>query len=196
MKPAIRLVVGLGNPGLKYRHTPHNLGYQVVDFLSSRHQGVFRRNRRFRAAVATVTIADCTVALMRPTTYMNLSGEAVAPFARYRAIEASEILVVCDDVNLPTGRLRLRSRGSAGGHKGLASIIEALGSSGFARLRIGIDPDEPTGDLTNYVLTPWWGERRKAMEDICTRAAEAVERAIEAGLSRAMSEFNTRNSKP
>ena len=193
LKPAVRLVVGLGNPGLKYRHTPHNLGYEVVDILASRHGGEFRRSRRFRAGVATVTIGKCAIALMRPATYMNLSGEAVAPFARYRAIAPEEILVACDDIDLPIGRLRLRPRNGPGSHKGLISIIEALGSSEFARLRIGTDPGEPIDDLTDYVLTPWWGERREAIEPICTGAADAIERAIEAGLSRAMSEFNGRD---
>jgi len=186
----IRLVVGLGNPGLKYRNTPHNVGFEVADRLAERHGGGFRSRRKFQAEIGSVEIAGRTIVLMKPITYMNLSGEAVAPFARYHSIAPGEILVICDDINLPMGRIRLRRRGGDGGHKGLASIIAALGSPEFARLRIGIDPGEPIEDLTNYVLTPWWGEVREAMERICATAADAVETALEEGLDRAMSLFN------
>jgi len=189
----VRLIVGLGNPGAKYRATPHNVGFEVVDILARRHGGEFRPHRRFRVEIATVTLSDREVALLQPMTYMNLSGEAVAPFARYRGIEPGEVLVVCDDIALPIGKIRLRRRGSAGGHKGLASIIEQLGSSDLPRLRIGIDSGEPVEDLTDYVLQPWWGERRRAMERICAKAAEAVERLFEVGLSKAASEFNGRD---
>ena len=189
----IRLIVGLGNPGSKYRYTPHNVGFEVVDRLADRHHGEFRDSRRFRSAVAAVTIADQNVHLMQPATFMNLSGEAVAPFARYRGIEPGEILVVCDDINLPLGKIRLRREGSAGGHKGLTSIIQMLGNNGIPRLRIGIDAGEPVDDLTEYVLKPWWGERREAMEHICECAADAIERIFGAGFAKAASEFNGRN---
>jgi len=189
----IRLVVGLGNPGLKYRHTPHNVGYEATDILAARHGGELRHSRRFRAGVATVTIGDRQVTLMQPATYMNLSGEAVVPFARYHEIAPSEMLVVCDDVSLPLGRIRLRQRGSAGGHKGLTSIIQHLGSNDFPRLRIGMDAGEPIDDLVEYVLRPWWGERRGAMEHMCEAAADTVERALAISLPRLMSEINGRD---
>jgi PTH1 family peptidyl-tRNA hydrolase len=189
----VRLIVGLGNPGTKYRHTPHNVGFGVLDILASRHRGDFHASRRFRADVAAVTIADREVILLAPTTYMNLSGEAAAPFARYRAIEPAEMLVVCDDVALPMGRIRLRRKGSAGGHKGLTSIIQHLGTNEFPRLRIGIDSGERVDDLTDYVLRPWWGERREAMGRVCERAADAVERLLEIGFAKTASEFNGRD---
>ena len=187
----IRLVVGLGNPGLKYRHTPHNVGFEVVDRLAERHGGEFRASRKYRAELATVAIADREIVLFEPTTYMNLSGEAVVPYARYRGIEPGEILVVCDDIHLPAGRIRVRPRGSAGGHKGLLSIIQHLGTSEFARLRVGIHPGEPVEDLTEFVLRPWWGDRREALERVCDGAADCVERAIPVGLTgKVLSEFN------
>lgn len=189
----IRLIVGLGNPGTKYHHTPHNVGFEVLDLLASRHDGTFRANRRFRANVATVTIADREIILLQPATYMNLSGGAVAPFARYRAIEPGEILVVCDDIALLMGRIRLRRHGSAGGHKGLTSIIQLLGTNEFPRLRIGIDSGETIDDLTDYVLRPWWGKQREAMERACEFAADAVERLFEVGFTKAASEFNGRD---
>jgi PTH1 family peptidyl-tRNA hydrolase len=124
---------------------------------------------------------------------MNLSGDAVAPYSRYRNIAPEEILVVCDDANLPMGRLRLRSKGSAGGQKGLLSIIQQLHTDAFGRLRIGIDPGEPIHDLTDYVLTPWWGETRESMQIVLEGAADAVEQAVGTGLDATMSEFNGRD---
>lgn len=189
----IRLIAGLGNPGAKYRHTPHNVGFEVAEILAERHGGEFRKSRKFRAHAASVAIAGREITLLMPTTFMNLSGEAVVTYARYKSIAPDEMLVVCDDANLPMGKIRLRASGSHGGQKGLASIIHVLGGEDFARLRIGIDPGRPVHDLTRYVLTPWWGETRETMEHVCERAADAVERAIETDLDQAMTEFNGRD---
>ena len=186
----IRLVVGLGNPGAKYRGTPHNVGFEVAERLAERHGGAFRLSRRFRADTASVEIAGRVVTLLMPTTYMNLSGEAVVSYARYKSIAPADVLVVCDDANLPVGKIRLRADGSSGGQKGLQSIIDLWGNEEVPRLRIGIHPGETVADLTRYVLTPWWGETREAMAGVCERAADAVERAIETGLDQAMAEFN------
>lgn len=187
------MIVGLGNPGARYRDTPHNLGFRVVDLLADRHGGRWRASRRFRADLATAELAGHEIPLMKPTTYMNLSGEAVGPFVRHHAIEPCRMLVICDDIDLPIGQIRIRRRGSGGSHKGLISIIAALGSEDFPRLRIGIDPGEPIGDLTDYVLTPLWGNAREAITRVCTVAADAVELAVEAGLEQAMSRFNRRD---
>ncbi|MCX8038272.1 MAG: aminoacyl-tRNA hydrolase [Candidatus Sumerlaeia bacterium] len=190
----IRLIIGLGNPGLKYRHTPHNVGFAVTDLLADRHGADFRASRKDRALLAAAQIAGRDVILMQPTTYMNLSGEAVAPFARYHGIEPAQLLVVCDDIALKVGRLRIRARGSAGGHKGLLSIIHHLGTNEFPRLRIGIDAGQPIDDLTEYVLRPFWGETREAVERVCEGAADAVERAVAEGLTaKLLSEFNGRD---
>lgn len=186
----IRLIAGLGNPGAKYRGTPHNVGWAVVDRLAERWSGEFRSQRRFKGEVAEVRIADKPVVLLMPTTYMNLSGESVVPLARYRSIEPDEILVVCDDVNLPMGKIRFRTQGSHGGQKGLLSIIQHLGTNEFPRLRIGIDPGEAIHDLTHYVLTPWWGDARVDMDIVCDRAADAIEQALRTDLATAMNEFN------
>jgi len=187
----MRLIVGLGNPESKYRHTPHNMGFQVTDLLATRHGGQWRSSRAFHASLANVTIADHELSLMQPMTYMNLSGGAVASFARRRLVEPGEILVICDDAALPLGRVRLRQRGSAGGHKGLLSIVERLGTIEFSRLRIGIATDAVGDeDLSDYVLRPWRGELRKAMEAMCEHAADAVERILSVGEAKAMTELN------
>lgn len=189
----IRLVAGLGNPGAKYRHTPHNIGFEVAEILAERHGGEFRANRKFRADLAEVAIAGRGVTLLMPTTFMNLSGEAVVTYARYKSIPPDEMLVICDDANLPMGKIRFRAGGSHGGQKGLASILSHLGADDFARLRVGIDPGQAISDLTRYVLTPWWGKAREAMEHVCERTADAVERVLETDLDRAMAEFNGQN---
>ena len=188
-----RLVVGLGNPGAKYRNTPHNVGFEVAEILAARHGGTLCESRRFRCALAEIAIDDAPVVLMEPLTYMNLSSEAVGHYMRYHNMGIEELLVVCDDVNLPVGRLRLRAGGSHGGQKGLLSIIQALGSQEFARLRIGIDPGAPIDDLTAYVLTPWWGEAREEMALVCDRAADAVECAVRSGLRESMTRYNGRD---
>jgi PTH1 family peptidyl-tRNA hydrolase len=186
----IRLIAGLGNPGARYRHTPHNVGQDIVDILAERHGGQFRADRRFKGELAEVRIADQPVTLVIPTTYMNLSGQCVVPAANYRNLEPEEILIVCDDADIPMGRIRFRKQGSHGGQKGLLSVIQTLGTNEFPRLRIGIDPGEPIHDLTQYVLTPMWGEVREEMQHVCERAADAIERAVETDIGTAMNEFN------
>ncbi|MEN3334483.1 MAG: peptidyl-tRNA hydrolase, family [Blastocatellia bacterium] len=188
----MKLIVGLGNPGREYEETRHNFGFMLIDRLMARAGG-----RRFRdetgAKVAEVTLAGERVLLVKPQTYMNLSGDAVKPLlARYGEGEVANVMVASDDVALPFGMIRVRVRGSAGGQKGLKSIIERLGSDGFARLRLGVKPDHPVGDLASFVLTPIPKRDRQVLDETLDRAADAVEVILSEGVERAMSRFNER----
>jgi PTH1 family peptidyl-tRNA hydrolase len=188
----MKLIVGLGNPGREYEETRHNFGFMLIDRLIARGGG-----RRFRdeagAKVAEVTLAGERALLVKPQTYMNLSGDAVKPLlARYGSGEVANVIVASDDVALPFGMIRVRGRGSAGGQKGLKSIIERLGSDQFARVRLGVKPDHPVSDLANFVLTPIPKRDRQVLDETLDRAADAVEVILAEGVERAMSRFNER----
>jgi len=188
----MKLLVGLGNPGREYEMTRHNLGFMLIDTLHSKAGG-----RRFRsesnAMVAEVVLSDQRVLLVKPQTYMNLSGDAVRPLlARYGEGEISNLIVASDDVALPFGMIRVRPRGSAGGQKGLKSIIERLGSQEFARVRLGVKPDHPLSDLSNFVLSPIRNRDREQLAAILEKAAEAVIVILSDGVERAMARFNER----
>ena len=188
----MKLIVGLGNPGREYEMTRHNLGFMLIDTLYSKAGG-----RRFRsesnAMVAEAVLSDQRVLLVKPQTYMNLSGDAVRPLlARYGEGEISNLIVASDDVALPFGMIRVRPRGSAGGQKGLKSIIERLGSQEFARVRLGVKPDHPLSDLSNFVLSPIRNRDREQLAAILEKAAEAVIVILSEGVERAMARFNER----
>ena len=185
------LIVGLGNPGHEYAWTPHNLGFLVIDLLAER-AGIRVERPEAKSYVGKGRIGQHDVALVKPQTYMNLSGMAVSELAgRYEA-KPAEILIVVDEAALPWGSLRIRERGSAGGHNGLRSVIAALGTDEFARLRIGIQPDYPVGDLAAYVLHRMGKAERNAAVELVTLAADAVECAVTDGVRRAMNRFNRR----
>ena len=188
----MKLIVGLGNPGREYELTRHNLGFMLIDTLYSKAGG-----RRFRsesnAMVAEMVLSDQRVLLVKPQTYMNLSGDAVRPLlARYGEGEISNLIVASDDVALPFGMIRVRPRGSAGGQKGLKSIIERLGSQEFARVRLGVKPDHPLSDLSNFVLSPIRNRDREQLAATLEKAAEAVVVILSDGVERAMARFNER----
>jgi peptidyl-tRNA hydrolase, PTH1 family len=184
------LIVGLGNPGAAYEGTPHNVGFAVLAKLAARRGVSFRRSRSGRAEEAVVP-GDSKTVLFRPLSYMNLSGEPVQAALRWHGLRVSDLLVVCDDVNLPRGTLRLRVRGGAGGQKGLLSIIEDLGSDEFARLRIGVEGGEPGADIAAHVLTKFPPAVRAEMERVLETAADAVDYYLSAGLEAAMNKYNT-----
>jgi len=186
----MRLLVGLGNPGRKYSGTPHNLGFEIADLLSHRAGFVFKSSLKYAACIAKGTFAGCETLLLKPATFMNGSGEAVFRFLRYHPVPVSDILVITDDINLPLGRLRFRERGSHGGHKGLLSIIQALDTEDFPRLRIGIKPQEEVKDYIAYVLTPFRGEAREHIARMKILAVDAVEYYLTNGLSKAASHYN------
>jgi PTH1 family peptidyl-tRNA hydrolase len=178
-------VVGLGNPGSEYAGTRHNLGFLVVDELLRRAGVRARRGAGdYRAALAPV--AGRTVLLVKPSTYVNRSGRVVRQLAAGRSIAAAELLVVLDDVYLPFGRLRLRPGGSAGGHNGMRSILEALGTEAVPRLRVGVGGPESGTALPDWVLGPFTDAERQALGGLVGRAADGVERVVELGVDGAI----------
>jgi PTH1 family peptidyl-tRNA hydrolase len=187
----MRLIVGLGNPGREYADTPHNLGFAVVERLAEQAR-IRSRARRCRARVACGRLEQTDVLLAQPETYMNASGEAVAAIVRSEKVAPGDLIVVSDDVALPWGMLRIRPRGSAGGHNGLESVIQALGTDEFARVRLGIQPEQPVGDLAEYVLEPMSAAERKVAEAMVAEAAEAVRLILREGVNQAMARYNRR----
>jgi len=186
---APRLVIGLGNPGGEYLATRHNVGFEVVDLLAER-AGVKLRRGRFRCLQAEARIAGERVILIQPRTYMNRSGVTVRGAVNHYKTPLSRLLVVCDDVHLPPGGIRLRRTGSAGRHNGLISIIQALGSQDFPRLRIGVGEPPPYMNQVDYVLGRFEPQEREEVAAAIARAAEAVEVWLAEGIEAAMNRFN------
>jgi peptidyl-tRNA hydrolase, PTH1 family len=185
----VKLIAGLGNPGDRYRGTRHNVGFDVVDELARRHALVFEMAPA-SALQAKWRRDDAVAELIKPLTLMNLSGEAVGALSRYYKVDVADVLIVCDDVNLPLGRLRARSSGSEGGHNGLRSIAQHLGTTEYARLRVGVGRGDARRDLADHVLARFEPEERAGVDDAITRAASAVELWISDGLARVMNTFN------
>ena len=184
------LAVFLGNPGLRYEGTRHNAGFMTADALA-RKKNVSINRARFRALTATCPIGDETVMLMKPQTYMNLSGEAVGQAARFYKIPADHVLVVSDDITLPIGALRIRTKGSAGGHNGLKNIISVLGTEEFPRIRLGVGtPPHPDYDTVDWVLSVFRDQDAVDMADAAARAADAVECFIAQGPEKAMNLYS------
>ncbi len=191
----MKLVVGLGNPGTRYRDTRHNIGFDVADDLARRHGVVFESSRQ-EALEARLRDVPGGALLVKPLTFMNLSGQAVAGLVHYYRIEPADVLVVADDVNLALGRLRARRQGSAGGHNGLASIIRALGTDGFPRLRVGVGRGDPRRDLADHVLARFEPGERPAVEAMTTRAADAAALFLTDGIGAVMNRFNAEAAEP
>jgi len=189
--PTFRLLVGLGNPGREYSGTRHNAGFMVLDRLAALAGARFRADRKWQAEVAA---AD-GVWLCKPQTYMNLSGESVGAIARFHKIEPAGVLVVLDDMALPLGRLRFREGGSAGGHNGLQSILEHLGTREVPRLRVGIGAAAP-GAATGHVLGRFAVDETPLVDQCLARAVEAVQLAQSHGLAAAMNKFNSNTTSP
>ena len=188
--PVTWLVVGLGNPGDKYENTRHNAGFMAIDQLADR--GDFPVQRlKFHALTHQATISGQGVLVMKPTTYMNLSGDAVAEAAAFYQVPPEHILVLCDDVSLPVGKLRIRTSGSAGGHNGLKSIIQRLGTDKFPRVKIGVGgKPHPDYDMADWVLGKFVGPDKTAIDEATLRAAQAVECYLKDGPQKAMNQFN------
>ena len=184
------LLVGLGNPGDQYEHTRHNVGFMVADELAERSHVPVQR-LKFRALTNTVTVGDRKVLLMKPVTYMNLSGEAVREAAAFYKIPPEHILVISDEVALAPGKLRVRRSGSAGGHNGLKNIIAHLGTDQFPRIRLGVgQKPHPDYDMADWVLGKFQGEDKKAVEAAVKKAADAAECLIREGVDKAMNQYN------
>ncbi|MDQ2856093.1 MAG: aminoacyl-tRNA hydrolase [Acidobacteriota bacterium] len=185
------LIVGLGNPGLEYEWSRHNLGFMLIDKLA-RDAGAEIKRRECSSLVGRAEIEGSKVELVKPQTFMNLSGEAAACLvAKHKlTVPTESLLVISDDLALPFGAIRIRARGSAGGHNGLKSIIGALSSNEFTRLRIGIQPDHPVADVKRFVLDPFPRSARVQVEEILDRSAAAVRIILRDGVLKAMADFN------
>ncbi len=185
----MKVIVGLGNPGKQYDNTPHNAGFSVVDELAARFDCSFRKSLRFNARIAKARYRDEDVLMVKPETYMNRSGLAVASILKYRGMDVGDLVVVLDDADLETGRLRIRTAGGSGGHKGLGSIIESLGDNAFTRVRIGIGR-QAGNDLVDHVLSQYGVKERRQMAEVYRMAADAVECVLDCGATEAMNKFN------
>lgn len=183
------LLVGLGNPGTEYERTRHNLGFMLIDKLAAAADGTVKR-AECRSLIGHVMVADQRLLLAKPQTFMNLSGEAVSCLTKKHDLNADSLIVVSDDLALPFGTIRLRERGGAGGHNGLKSIIGALGTNEFVRLRIGIQPEHPLSDAKRFVLDEFTRTERESLPQILDRAAEALRSLLRDGMAKAMSLHN------
>lgn len=188
----MKAVVGLGNPGKEYANTPHSIGFEVVDCLCAGAGAQLRRSLRFRARAARLTVQGAGVLLVKPQAYMNASGPVVAAILGYHKIEPADMIVVLDDADLEAGRIRIRPSGSSGGHKGLQSVIESVGTGNFARVRIGIGRGQDGVDLVRHVLDPFEAEERLVMNEVVKEAAGAVLIVLSSGADRAMNMYNAR----
>ena len=186
----MKLVVGLGNPGSEYRETRHNVGFLVADEIARRWRLSDAWREKFEALHVRTTVGDQAVIVAKPLTFMNLSGQAVAGLAAFYQIDPADVLVVTDDVALPLGRLRARPDGGAGGHNGLKSIIQHLGTPAFPRVRVGVGRGDDRRDLADHVLGRFDAGERDTVSAAVLRAADASERFLTDGIERVMSVFN------
>jgi PTH1 family peptidyl-tRNA hydrolase len=185
----VKIIIGLGNPGLKYRRTRHNFGFMAVGALADLRGMRFRR-ARFRSTQTRGRIGSEEVVLVRPMTFMNRSGESVVRVLRHFSCSPADMLVVCDDVHLDLGRMRLRRSGSAGGHRGLESIIQQLHSQEFARLRLGVGTPPEGVEMMDYVLKGFGRREWPLVREVLSRAAQAIETSVYHGIDEAMNRFN------
>jgi PTH1 family peptidyl-tRNA hydrolase len=186
----VKLIVGLGNPGIEYQFTPHNLGFLAIDRIAG-DLGVEVRNRQCRALTARVVIGDQAVLLAKPETYMNLSGLSVRELVqKHEAQPESDLIVIQDELDFPLGTLRIHTRRSSAGHNGIESIIEALGTKDFLRIRIGVAPERKVVDGQGYLLAPMRKAELKVVDGVLDTAADAVKAILQDGPAAAMNRFN------
>jgi PTH1 family peptidyl-tRNA hydrolase len=185
----LKLIAGLGNPGGRYRGTRHNVGYEVVDLLARRHALTFDAAPA-DALEAKWRLDDDVVLVAKALTFMNVSGSVIADLVRYYRIALVDVLVVCDDVNLPLGRLRVRASGTEGGHNGLRSVADALGTIDYPRLRVGVGRGDGRRDLADHVLARFEPEERPGIESAIARATDAVEAWTRRGIDEVMNAYN------
>ena len=188
----MKVVVGLGNPGAQYANTPHSVGFEVVDAIAAAIGAAWEEKRQFRCLMARGVFAGHPVMLVKPQTFMNLSGDSVAPVVKYHNCTAADLLVVQDDIDLPVGRLRIRANGSCGGHNGIRNIIERLGTQAFARLKIGVGKDK--SDVVGHVLGKFDPETRKTMDLVVAEAVKAAAAILQSGAAQAMNDYNGFNA--
>jgi peptidyl-tRNA hydrolase, PTH1 family len=186
----VKLIVGLGNPGPEYELTPHNLGFLTINLIAHR-LGIEVRNRQCRALTARATIAGTPAVLAKPETYMNVSGLSVRELVAEHQVDVkSDLIVIYDELDLPFGAIRIRQRGGTAGHNGMESILGALGTDEFLRIRLGIAPDRKVGDGAKYVLAPFRKSQNAVVDEMLDAAADAVEMIVKEGPAAAMNRFN------
>lgn len=185
----MKMIVGLGNPGSEYENTRHNVGFLVVDELARR-ENVTVWQSKMAAQVGEYRAYGEKVLLVKPQTYMNLSGEAVGQIARFYKIDSEDILVISDDMDLPLGKIRLKNRGSSGGHRGIESILQHLEDKNFVRVRVGIGRPPVGWTVNNYVLSKFYGEEAETWNEAKCRVADSVQAVLADGLTKAMNTFN------
>lgn len=185
----MKIIVGLGNPGAQYENTPHSVGFEAVDRIAASIGANWELKKSFNALMARGTFAGLPVMLVKPQTYMNLSGEAVAPIVKYNNATAADLLVIQDDIDLPVGRIRVRKNGSCGGHNGIRNIIERLGTPEFARLKLGVGKDR--SNVIAHVLGKFDPASRKVMDRVVEESVKAAETILRQGPDRAMNAFNS-----
>lgn len=184
----MKIVVGLGNPGREYAGTPHNVGFDAVDAIAAETGAAWEAKRAFKCLMAKCVCAGVPVMLVKPQTYMNLSGDSVAPVVKYHNATPADLVVVQDDIDLPLGRIRVRSGGSSGGHNGLKSLIERLGTTGFIRVKIGVGNDK--SNVIAHVLRKFPPEARRIADEAIAAAAKAVGAVLRDGPDKAMNAWN------
>ena len=193
----MKLIVGLGNPELRYKNTRHNIGFLIINKLSKKFD-IPVKKRKYKGLLGRGSIKSlpdgrqAKVNLFMPQTYMNLSGEAVGEVVKKEKVNLEDILVIYDDINLKLGLMRLRKKGSSGGHKGLESVIECLGTTEFPRLKIGISKNREISDVVNFVLSPFDSAEKPLLKDIIKQASECVVTWVQLGPDKAMTRFNRR----
>ena len=185
----MKLIIGLGNPGKLYEHTRHNIGFDVIDALANR-WGAPLNQTKFNGMYATVHRPEGKVMLLKPLTYMNLSGECVRPMMDYFDVDIEDIIVIYDDLDLETGKLRLRAKGSAGGHNGIKSLIQHLGTQEFNRIRIGVSRPPAGMKVADYVLSKFLKEEELVVKDAVEKSTEAVEAFLSKPFLEVMNKFN------
>jgi PTH1 family peptidyl-tRNA hydrolase len=189
----VKLIIGLGNPGIEYQFTPHNLGFLTIDRIANG-LGIEVRNRQCRALTARATIAGEAAVLAKPETFMNLSGLSVRELVAEHQVDVSrDLIVVYDELDLPLGAIRIRQRGSSAGHNGMGSILGALGTDEFLRIRLGVSPERKVTDGVKFVLTPFRKAQEKAVAESIDLGAQAVEAILKDGAAAAMNRFNRKN---
>lgn len=189
----MKIIAGLGNPGKRYRWTRHNLGFQVVDALSDRWSGSWKRSR-FKGEIASCLFHDAEYLLVKPHTFMNRSGDCIAPLLYTYKCGPSDLLVLHDDLDLPFASLRIKRSGGDGGHRGVRSIIDSLEANDFVRFRLGIGRPAPETDPTDYVLDPWNREEREKLPQVIEHVLEAIESLLVEGVEAAMNRYHPKGS--
>lgn len=186
----MKLIVGLGNPGSKYVNTRHNIGFRVIEKLAQMYNAVVRKKLFTSARECVIRYSGERIVLIQPLSFMNLSGKVVSAYLKRHKLGYESMLVVCDDINLPLGRIRIRPKGSAGGHNGLSSIIESTGTTDFPRLRIGIKTQDIAGDISEFVLSDFDRYEIDRVKEAVPRSIEACECWLRGGIEKAMSIYN------